>query len=999
MLRVSSWSLATKLSVSFCLVVLVLMAAVTAQSLRSAEESQLREESETLHDLAGATAGRLNQLIIDSKQRVEVLAGDNELEAMMSWPLERRQAAIQGMMAGATDADSAVARSISEGMGDLYRSVKNEEDIQRVLGDARNGEEIVFVTITDMDGRQVLRSSSVPDDRGRGLEPAPGSSMMKPEQRKLRPFFRSAIENPTRSYVGNVSHAQRAGSENSYVSFSHAIVDKGTPMGVVSFALDWNTIGALIRELAERAQAGGAAHHDVYLVDRMGAILRPYRRDPSPDGTVYSFLDAASREDALAKTDPSYEYPFGDARPSLVAARGGETLKAKLDAARREEENHWGDALPPWRDERTRVKDFTTTAKMDGRTVLAAFFPVRQSQAHGWHVVFADDREAWSAGARAQHGKIFLAMLAALAIACAVLIALVRIVTRQTKELMAGTRALAAGSLDTRIPVLSGDELGRLASSFNEMAGRLKEAHDKIQDERKGADEAREAAEAANKAKSTFLASMSHELRTPLNAIIGYGEMLIEDAQDDGRDENAADLQKIVSAGKHLLGLINDILDLEKVAAGKMVVHCENVSVDEVVRDVTSTVKPLVEKNGNSLAVDVEAGFSTIWADAQKLRQCLLNLLSNASKFTDKGTISLAVKRDGERICFGVTDTGIGMTPEQVAKLFQPFTQADSSTSRKYGGTGLGLALTKTFCEMMGGTVQVTSEMGKGSTFTIFLPMSPPARPEVAPTTQSVRPEQRPILVIDDDPNTQELMSRVLGKEGFPVVSALSGDEGLRLAREIQPAAITLDIVMPGMDGLKVLETLESDPATRGIPVIIISMTDDRDRGFALGAAEFMTKPVDWDRLVSVLSRSGVRPSSDPILIVEDDPANRELLRRMLEKAGWPVEEATNGQAALEQIEARRPALVLLDLMMPRVDGFDLVARLRERADLRDIPVVIITAKDLTNDDRERITENVRTVLQKGKYSRDELLAYVRDLVSEHAKGGKPGPAKLGTRP
>jgi signal transduction histidine kinase/CheY-like chemotaxis protein len=1019
----STWSLATKLSVSFCLVVLVLMAGVTVYSLHNAEKNQRREERETLQDLAGATAGRLDQLIIDSKQRVEVLAGDNELETILTWDPARRERAVHSLTSDAAlDGDGFLMRSLSDGIGDLYSSVKNEEDIQRFFKSNGPDDEYVWVTITDAEGNLFLQSSRTAKDQGRGVDPktiVPPSYLTAAERRK-RPSFKVAVANPTKAYVGNVQRSTRQGVLTSYISFSHAVVSAtdGAVLGVVTFAIDWKTVGALVRELddskveALRGDAALPACHDVstsegrqvLLVDRMGAVLRPYLGCSPAGRPQFSFLDTAGRDAARASAKAGdYEFPFGRAEETAdadIIVHGAEALDGRLREVIEIEKGFRGDGLAPWVEETSRKRLYTGAFAWDGRSKLAGFYPVRQSGANGWHVVFAEDEEVWLHQARVEHTGLFLGMIAALAIASAVMIGLVRIVTRQTKALMSGTLALAGGALDTRIPVHSGDELGRLAESFNEMAVKLSAAHDKAAEEKRRADAARDvaedargqaeksrtAAEDANRAKSTFLAAMSHELRTPLNAIIGYGEMLAEDASDDGRTKEVEDLQKIVSAGKHLLGLINDILDLEKVDAGKMVVHCENVQISEIVRDVVSTVKPLVEKNGNAIQVNVETGFGALWADAQKLRQSLLNLLSNASKFTDKGTIVLDVKRIDDSAAFAVTDTGIGMTPEQLARLFQPFVQADSSTSRKYGGTGLGLALTRKFCELMGGTVTVTSKEGVGSTFTILLPIAPPAAVSVSIHPPPVAPAPRPILVIDDDPAMHDLIGRALSKEGYAVETALNGEEGLRKARALQPAAITLDVVMPGMDGLEVLQALEADPATSAIPVILITMTDDRERGFSLGASEFMTKPFDRDRLVAVLERMGVVPSKQPILIVEDDPANRDLIRRTLEKAGWVVEEAENGEIALARIETNRPSLVLLDLMMPHVDGFDLLARLREREDLRKIPVVVITAKDLTEDERERVTENVRQVLQKGKYSRDELLTYVRDLVAEQTR-------------
>jgi signal transduction histidine kinase len=730
--------------VSFCSVVLVLMAGVTAYTLGNAEQTQRREERETLHDLAGATAGRLDQLIIDSKQRVEVLAGDNELETIMSWDKARRARVLQTMRGPQPDADDVVMRSVSDGIGDLYWSVKNAEDIVRFFGTGRSDDEYVWVSLADVDAEVVLQSSRVPEDRGRGVDPATIAppTTLTAAQRRTRPSFKEALAQPTRSYVGNVQRSARPGVTTSYVSFSHAVVDPrtGAVTGVVTFAMDWKTVGALVREL-EDPQLGTprepACHEDaspaerqVFLVDRMGAILRPYVACSAAGRRQVSFLDAPDRDAAFAAAiRGDYEYPFGEVTAATrgdVGVHGAETLGRRLRDALDGEATFDGKGVPPWVKEQGRKDVYTGIYDWEGRPQLAGFFPVRQSGANGWHVVFVEDEGLWLHDARIERLGLFLGLVAALGVASAVMIGIVRVVTRQTKVLMSGTEALAGGALDTRIPVLSGDELGQLARSFNDMAAKLDEARGKAREAQAQAERSRAVAEDANRAKGTFLAAMSHELRTPLNAIIGYGEMLADDAADEGRDGEVTDLKKIVSSGKHLLGLINDILDFEKVDAGKMTVHAEAVPVTEVVDDVVATVKPLVDKNGNRLEVDVEPGFVTLWADPQKLQQSLLNLLSNACKFTDHGTIRLEAKRVDGVAVFAVSDTGIGMTPEQLGRVFRPFVQADASTSRKYGGTGLGLALTKSFCEMMGGTVEVTSVPGSGSTFTLRLPLTAP---------------------------------------------------------------------------------------------------------------------------------------------------------------------------------------------------------------------------------------------------------------------------------
>jgi signal transduction histidine kinase/DNA-binding response OmpR family regulator len=506
-------------------------------------------------------------------------------------------------------------------------------------------------------------------------------------------------------------------------------------------------------------------------------------------------------------------------------------------------------------------------------------------------------------------------------------------------------------------------------------------------------EESNAALQEANKHKSVFLANMSHELRTPLNAIIGFSELLT-DARDGQFDDATRRrfLTQILTSGKHLLSLINDILDLSKVEAGQMELRLQMVSIAESVDQVVKTVEPLVAKKNLTLTAQVD-GAGEVLADAGKLKQMLLNLVSNAIKFTpEDGTVTLAATRLNDSIEISVADTGIGIADADQKQIFREFHQVDFGPGRKHEGTGLGLALTRRFALLHGGDVRVTSRINKGSVFTLSLPLRAKATPAPEPAMIAATNGHHAgplVLVVEDDPAAAELITRQLIAAGYRIVLARTGTEALEKARALQPAAITLDIILPEVDGWEVMTRLKSDERTSGIPIVVVSVVDNPELGLALGAIDYFIKPVNANVLIERLRQYGLRAGQNEVrvLVVDDEPANRTWLAKALEPAGFTVLPAAGGREAIEMAKTERPDFVLLDLMMPDVTGFDVVEALRADAATRETPILVLTAANLTEADKRMLNGRVSDILKRGSVATSDIVDLLKRVVA-HRNGG-----------
>jgi signal transduction histidine kinase/DNA-binding response OmpR family regulator len=508
--------------------------------------------------------------------------------------------------------------------------------------------------------------------------------------------------------------------------------------------------------------------------------------------------------------------------------------------------------------------------------------------------------------------------------------------------------------------------------------------------------------EKAYRVKSDFLSSMSHELRTPLNSIIGFSSVLLGPTGDPVTPDQRMALGKVLKNGQHLLQLINDILDLSKVESGRMTVSVESDDAISVVSSCTMIVEPLIKQKGLQLTQDIQPNLPTLMTDIVKIRQILVNLLSNAAKFTEKGEINIRVRENNGLISFAVRDSGIGIEKKNFNLVFEEFQQVDNSSTRKYKGTGLGLPIARKLARLLGGDLTVDSEYGKGSTFTLTIPPSlsqqqsetvipkiVPKKPELTPQPVVSRPAHGgtaaasggvQILSIDDDPDVIEILRKYLVPEGYSVVGALSGDEGIEMAAKMKPALITLDIMMPKKDGWQVLRELKSNSATKDIPVVIHSVVDNKPLAVSLGAADVITKPTEPKRLLTLV-KEYCTTTDQFILIVDDHEDFALAFKALLSQDGFNVKVATGGREALDVLKSSTPALILLDLVMPGMDGFEVVQQLQEHEQWRKIPVVILSGKELTAEDQQRLDSHIAQFLKKDAFSTTEISKTIKRIL------------------
>jgi signal transduction histidine kinase/DNA-binding response OmpR family regulator len=574
-----------------------------------------------------------------------------------------------------------------------------------------------------------------------------------------------------------------------------------------------------------------------------------------------------------------------------------------------------------------------------------------------------------------------------------------RRLTRPIAALVEGTRAVASGDLNVTIPVTSRDEVGLLARSFNQMTSELAVARERLESwnqtlertvEQRTAElaaatseaqDARAAAEQANRLKSQFLANMSHELRTPLNSIINFTRILSAGIRGPVNEGQLDYLNRVWQSGQHLLGLINDILDLSKIEAGRMELYKEPLQIGELVQSVMSTAIGLTKEKLIDMRMEIEPDLPPVEADHTRIRQVLLNLLSNAAKFTEEGSITIRVRREGDELIVQVSDTGIGIAPEHLRSIFEEFRQAESSSNRRYEGTGLGLAICRRFVELHQGRIWAESTPGIGSTFSFSLPItitSAPIEPALVVTTPTH--PGTVVLVIDDDPAVGEIVTSYLGRDEYAVHGITDSRHALNVVRELKPAAIILDVMMPYRDGWEVLADLKTDPELRMVPVILYTIVEEQKLGFYLGASAYLTKPIDEEELRSTVGRLVSNDST--VLVIDDDPNAIEIVTRQLEHVGsYKVISAHGGQAGLDRVAESRPDLIILDLMMPEIDGFTVIERLDQNPTTSTIPVIVLTAKDLTIHERDFLTQRVHGLLSKDLTPPEQLLGKVADLL------------------